>query len=276
MFVFLSKLLPLFIYPLGLACLLLVTALVLLMWRQVRWAMVAIALALVIILGASNGWISAALVKSLEDQAIALQESTSGLPYPELPAADAIVVLGGGIKAPLYPRQQMDLAEEGDRVLYGARLWKAGKAPMMVMTGGRIQWRGTGDAKTGEAGDMAELAATLGVPADKIVMETASLNTRQNATYTAQVLDGTEVRRILLVTSAMHMPRSWAIFKRAGFEPIAAPTDFLITDADNEERGNTAAAIALNLMPDADNLRGLTRALKEYVGTFVYWIRGWL
>ncbi|MGD1939483.1 MAG: YdcF family protein [Cyanophyceae cyanobacterium] len=276
MFVFLSKLLPLFIYPLGLACLLLVAALILLAWRQVRWAMVAIALALVIILGASNGWVSAALVKSLEDRAIALQESTSGLPYPQLPVADAIVVLGGGIKAPLYPRQQMDLAEEGDRVLYGARLWKAGKAPMVVMTGGRIQWRGTGNSKAGEAGDMAELAAALGVPADKIVMETASLNTRQNAIYTAQVLDGMDVKRILLVTSAMHMPRSWAIFKRAGFEPIAAPTDFLITDADNAERGNTAAAIALNLMPDADNLRGLTRALKEYVGTLVYWIRGWL
>ena len=156
----------------------------------------------------SNGWVSAALVKSLEDRAIALQESTSGLPYPQLPVADAIVVLGGGIKAPLYPRQQMDLAEEGDRVLYGARLWKAGKAPMVVMTGGRIQWRGTGNSKAGEAGDMAELAAALGVPADKIVMETASLNTRQNAIYTAQVLDGMDVKRILLVTSAMHMPRS--------------------------------------------------------------------
>ncbi|MGD1849956.1 MAG: YdcF family protein, partial [Cyanophyceae cyanobacterium] len=110
MFVFLSKLLPLFIYPLGLACLLLVAALVLLAWRQVRWAAGAIALALVVIIGGSNGWVSAAVVKSLEDRAIALQESTSGLPYPQLPAADAIVALVGCIKAPLYPLQWMDLA----------------------------------------------------------------------------------------------------------------------------------------------------------------------
>ena len=101
MFVFLSKLLPLFIYPLGLACLLLLVALGLLIWRQVRWAMGAIALALVVIMGSSNGWVAASLIKSLEDQAIALQEATTGLPYPELPNADAIVVLGGGIKAPL-------------------------------------------------------------------------------------------------------------------------------------------------------------------------------
>ena len=273
MFVFLSKLLPLFIYPLGLACLCLIAALVLLAWRQVRWAALAIALALGVILASSNGWISAGLIRNLEAQAIALQEATTGLPYPELPKADAIVVLGGGIKAPLAPRPWLDLAEEGDRVLYGARLWKAGKAPIIVMSGGRIQWRGTGDS---EAVDMAELATVMGVSADNIVMETRSLNTHQNAIYTAKVLEGMEIQQILLVTSAMHMPRSLAIFRKAGFDPIAAPTDFLVTEADSAERGKTVEAIALNMMPDADNLRGLTRALKEYVGTFVYWLRGWL
>ena len=273
MFVFLSKLLPPLIYPLGLTCLLLMAALILLAWRQGRWAAIAIGLALVVILVSSNGWISAIVVKSLEDQAIALQEATTGLPYPELPTADAIVVLGGGIKAPLPPRPWLDLAEEGDRVLYGAKLWKAGKAPVVVMTGGRIQWRGTDES---EAVDMAELATAMGVPADSIVMETRSLNTFQNADYTSKVLAGMDIHRILLVTSAMHMPRSLAIFRKAGFEPIAAPTDFLVTDADNAERWNTAEAIALNLLPDAESLRGLTRALKEYVGTFVYWLRGWL
>ena len=252
---------------------LLLVALGLLIWRQVRWAMGAIALALVVIMGSSNGWVAASLIKSLEDQAIALQEATTGLPYPELPTADAIVVLGGGIKAPLPPRPWLDLAEEGDRVLYGARLWKAGKAPLLVMSGGRIKWRGAGES---EAVDMAELATAMGVPADRIMIETQSLNTRQNAVNTATVMGGMELNKILLVTSAMHMPRSLAIFRKAGFDPIAAPTDFLITDTDNAERGNSAAAIALNLMPDADNLRGLTRALKEYVGTFVYWLRGWL
>lgn len=273
MFVFFSKLLPLFIYPLGLACVFLVAALVLLLGRQVRWAGVAIALALATLLISSNGWVSAGLVSSLENQAIALQVATTGLPYPELPEADAIVVLGGGIKAPLAPRPWLDLAEEGDRVLYGARLWKAGKAPIIVMSGGRIQWRGTGDS---EAVDMAELATAMGVDAEQIVMETRSLNTHQNAIYTAKILDGMEIQRILLVTSAMHMPRSLAIFRKAGFDPIAAPTDFLVTEADSAERGNSVEAIALNIMPDADNLRGLTRAIKEYIGTLIYWLRGWL
>ncbi|MGD1850022.1 MAG: hypothetical protein ACFCBU_05260, partial [Cyanophyceae cyanobacterium] len=68
--------------------------------RQECWAAGASALALEVFFGGSNGWVAAAVVNSLEDRAIALQEATSGLPYPQLPSADAIVVLGGGIKAP--------------------------------------------------------------------------------------------------------------------------------------------------------------------------------
>ncbi|MGL5195669.1 MAG: YdcF family protein, partial [Chroococcales cyanobacterium] len=67
MFLFLSKLLPVFIYPLGLSCLLMLVALVTL-WKRPKWASVAIASALVILLLSSNGWVANGIARSLEWQ----------------------------------------------------------------------------------------------------------------------------------------------------------------------------------------------------------------
>jgi uncharacterized SAM-binding protein YcdF (DUF218 family) len=84
------------------------------------------------------------------------------------------------------------------------------------------------------------------------------------------------IRRVLLVTSAMHMPRSLGIFQRQGIEAIPAPTDFLITEQEIEEPDTTPEATILSLLPDADRLRNTTRAIKEYLGMVIYRLRGWL
>ena len=104
MFLFLSKLLPLFIYPLGLSCLLMMAALITL-WKRPKWVAAPIAMALIILLLGSSGWVSKSLVRSLEWQ---------NLPTAELPQAEAIIVLGGGVKAALPPRPWVELAEAGD------------------------------------------------------------------------------------------------------------------------------------------------------------------
>ncbi|NEQ28500.1 MAG: YdcF family protein, partial [Microcoleus sp. SIO2G3] len=69
MFLFLSKLLPLFLYPLGLSCVLLVVALVM-WWRRSRWVPVPIVVALIVLLLGSNTWVANGLVRSLEWQQI--------------------------------------------------------------------------------------------------------------------------------------------------------------------------------------------------------------
>jgi uncharacterized SAM-binding protein YcdF (DUF218 family) len=263
-FLFLSKLLPLLIYPLGLACVLLGLALVWLK-RRPRWARGAIALALALLLLSSNNWVATGVLRSLEWR------------YPDtvnLPAADAIVVLGGAIHPQIPPRSWVEVAEEGDRVLHGARLYLAGKAPLLVFTGGRMTW-GQGQRKS-EAADMAELAMALGVPASAIAIEPDSLNTFENATYTKALLSDRGIDQILLVTSALHMPRSLAIFKRQGFGVTPAPTDFHVVDDPVDPEFVTWQGQVLSLVPQTENLHYLTRALKEYVGTFIYWLRGWL
>ncbi len=263
MFLFLSKLLPLFLYPLGLACVLLVVALVM-SWRRPRWVPVPVALALIVLLLASNSWVANGLVRSLEWQQI---------PAGELPTADAIVVLGGATKSAFPPRPGVDVSEEGDRVLYGAQLYREGKAPLVIASGGRIAWRGGGPS---ESADMAEILKTLGVPTTAILQDPTSLNTYQNAVNVRQIMKERGISRVLLVTSAMHMPRSLRIFQRQGIEAIPAPTDFLVTQQESEEPNSSPQATALSLLPDVDRLEKTTRVLKEYIGMVIYRLRGWL
>jgi uncharacterized SAM-binding protein YcdF (DUF218 family) len=91
------------------------------------------------------------------------------------------------------------------------------------------------------------------------------------------VADDLDFNRILLVTSAMHMPRSVAIFERQGFEVTPAPADFLATWG---EEGRTVesgmVSWLLKVIPNAERLDFSTRALREYIGIFIYRLRGWL
>lgn len=263
MFLFLSKLLPLLLYPLGLACLFLLVALVL-SWQRSRWVPVPIALALVVLLLGSNSWVTNGLVQSLEGE---------HLPKGDLPTADAIVILGGATRSAFPPRPTVDLNEQGDRIFYGAQLYREGKAPVVIASGGRIEWRGGGPS---ESADMAQILEVLGVPPTAILQDPTSLNTYQNAVNVQQILEERGLDRILLVTSAMHMPRSLAIFQHLGIDAIPAPTDFLVTQQELDEPNSSWQGTLLSLLPDSERLDMTTRALKEYLGTVIYRLRGWL
>jgi uncharacterized SAM-binding protein YcdF (DUF218 family) len=263
MFVFLSKLLPIFIYPLGLACILLAIALVLL-WFRSRWTAFPTAIALAVLLLSSNGWTSNAIVRSLEGQ---------NLPAAELPTADAIVLLGGSLRPVSPPRKTVEVSEQGDRALYAAYLYKQKKAPYIIASGGRVQWRGGGPP---ESADTADFLNAIGVPRSAILQEPDSLNTYQNAVNVRQILEQRQFKRVLLVTSALHMPRSLAIFKKQNIEVIPAPTDFLVTQLLLEEPSSSTEGFLLNLFPDVDRLQRTTQAIKEYIGWVIYRLKGWL
>jgi uncharacterized SAM-binding protein YcdF (DUF218 family) len=262
MFLFLSKVLPIFIYPLGLISVCLVVALVM-SWKKFSWEQLPIAIALITLLLSSNGWVTTYLVTSLEWQ---------NLPV-DIPVADAIVILGGATKSAAKPRPMVDVSEQGDRVLYGAKLYREKKAPIVIAAGGRIDWFYGGDP---ESSDMAQLLEMMGVPAEAILQDPDSLNTYQNAVNVKKILDERGISKILLVTSALHMPRSLLIFKRQGIDAIAAPTDFLVSELDSQSLGNSLQTIVLNFLPDSDRLDKTTKALKEYIGMAIYRLRGWI
>jgi uncharacterized SAM-binding protein YcdF (DUF218 family) len=268
MFFFLSKFLPNFIFPLGLACVLLVLAL----WvhRRPRWQTGFIALALALLWLGSNRIVNMVLLRSLEWQYLPSTTSqSSGL------QADVIVVLGGGERSKAFPRPTSELNEAGDRLLYAAQLYRQGAAPHILVSGGNAPWVSSSSVPGAES--MAEILRVMGVPDEALWLEPASRNTYENALETKAILESRGIESVLLVTSAMHMPRAYAVFAKTGLQVAPAPTDFLVTQEDWEYYTQPDVLIQLfNLLPTANSLAVTTRVLKEYVGIVVYRLRGWL
>ncbi|MEM7726303.1 MAG: YdcF family protein [Cyanobacteria bacterium P01_A01_bin.45] len=263
MFLYLSKLIPLFIYPLGLSCISLAIALFFLKKRPFV-ARISIIFALLVLLFSSNSWVALNLVKSLEWQ------YTN---YKDLPTSEAIVVLGGATRSKFPPRPAVDLMEQGDRVIYAAQLYLQKKAPIIILSGGRVDWRGQGAS---ESSDMKSILTSLGIPSEVILEEPDSLNTYQNAVNVKKILESNNISKVLLVTSAIHMPRSIQIFRKQKINVIPAPVDFLVSQGDLSEIIDTPKAVILNLLPTSRNIHFFTSAIKEYIGLLVYRLRGWL
>ena len=260
-FIFFSKFIPPLLYPLGLVSILL-GIICFFEWKKRSWLQFPAAIALLIILVSSNFWVSQALMKSLERQ---------NLPPSVMPSAEAIVVLGGGISSAAYPRSMPEVNEAGDRVLYGAKLYRDGKAPIVIVSGGRIGWLGGG---LPESTDMGTLLAMMGVPDSAIIEEPNSLNTYENAVNVQKILDQKGIKEVLLVTSAFHMPRARLIFEKLGMKVIPAPTDFYVTE--DKVKDFNFGTILVYLLPDPRYLNLNTIALKEYLGLLIYYLKGWV
>ena len=264
MFLYLSKLLPLLVYPLSLACLLLAALLVL--RRSSRWVLwLGLAAFFLLWLG-GNRLVSMALARPLEWQYS---------PPAVLLHADAIVLLGGG-EEPLTPPQPLaGVNEAGDRIIYAAWLYQQGAAPHVLASGGIVGV--DGPAVQSGAESMAQLLSIMGVPPAAVWQESRSRNTYENAVESKKLLDAEGIRRIILVTSALHMPRARAIFSRQGFDVIPAPTDYTVTAAAWDYYLTPDPAIQVfNLLPTTEALDNTIGALKEYMGLVVYRLRGWL
>lgn len=262
MFIFLSKFLPVFIYPLGLACVLLVIAILL---RRRRWQTAILVAVLLLLWLGGNRWVEYGLVHTLE----------SRHPTPDpLPSAPVIVVLGGGTRSNTASRPFSETNEAGDRLLYAAWLYKQGKAPHILVTGGSIEWRGP---RNPEAEDMVSVLTLTGVPEEAIWLEPEARNTYENALFSREMLAARGIDTILLVTSARHMPRSLRLFERQGLHVIPAPTDYLTSAG--EWSGLTAPDLRnylIQLLPEAESLYWTSEAMKEYIGILIYSLRGWM
>lgn len=261
-FVFLSKLLPLFVYPLGLSCLLLISSLII-WWKRPKWTPFPIMLAFLILYISSNPLISDTIMRSLEWKYNYKEE---------LPTTEAIIILGGGIKSGIDPQLMRDLGIQGDRVIYGGKLYLEKKAPLIIVTGGRIQWLGKGIP---EAKEMSNILQKMGVPASAIIEEPLALNTYENAVNVRKILEKLKINKILLVTSAFHIPRALMVFKHQGIDVIPAPTGFSVSK-NNHWFENSIQLNLLYFFPDSQRLSQTTVAIKEYLGILVYKLKGWL
>ncbi len=250
-----TQILPQLIVPINLAIALTIAACLLFVFRRRKTAF------LLVLIAAS--WVLAWSVPATSIYFGGLLEQR--YPYLEAtqnPDAQAIIVLGGHTGGNRHNWfEPLDRQRTTSRVDRAAELYHAHRAPLIIVSGAAH------DGGTSEARGMALRLQQLGVPAHAIALEESSHTTRENALYTDEFLKELGIGDALLVTSALHMPRSMATFSRLHAQIIAAPVQPQIT------RPNTEGFSVWR--PNWHTLNSSRSIIKEYLGLFVYWFRGW-
>lgn len=175
---------------------------------------------------------------------------------------DAVVVLGGMVDAAATRASgESELDTHAERVLRAFELVRAGRAHAVLLSGGLVAPQ-PGDLP--EADVLAARLARWGIPPSQIVAEAGSRNTRENALETARVAAARGWRRLLVVTSALHMPRAMGCFRAVGLEPDALPVDRRAGDGKG-----------LGWLPRAGTLARSSEVLRELSGRVVYRVAGY-
>ena len=164
-------------------------------------------------------------------------------------------MLGGGLRPPAPPRLQADFGDASDRVVHAARLCRAGKVKRVLITGGNIPWI-SGTAP--EAEIIRDQLVEFGVPEAAIAFAGESRNTFENALEIQRLRAVEPFDTALLVTSALHMPRAFATFQKAGIPVAASSTDVRVI--------YKAERTIFDWLPDSEYLDLTTKALKEWIG----------
>ncbi|OOG37784.1 hypothetical protein B0E51_15815 [Rhodanobacter sp. C05] len=189
------------------------------------------------------------LQRGLEDQYAIKPAST----YPN---EGAIVVLGGDIP----PHENSDWNDDTNitaatRAGFGYLLFRAQRAPLVLLSAG-----------DGGAQDMARMLEQQGVPSTALLIEDRSKTTYENALYSAAILRHQGIQRILLVTSALHMPRAVASFRKQGMDVVPAPA--FSSQLNSPFRDNH------RWRPQRAELWRCSHILHEYLGLWIYKLRG--
>lgn len=255
MFYYLAKIFWLFADPVNALAILLFLGVAALLagWRRLGTALAAAALALLLL--ATWTTFGALLLRPLEDR--------FARPAPAPAEVAGIILLGGGFEGAVnLARGGYELNASGDRVVETAVLARRYPQARIVVSGGNGSLLLAGE---GDADSAPRLLAALGVAPGRLVLENRSRNTWENAVFSRDMVEPQPGQTWLLVTSAFHMPRSMALFRKAGFDVVAWPADY-----------RTAGTERPGLAQDnqLDSLRNSSLGIREWAGLTAYWLSG--
>lgn len=175
---------------------------------------------------------------------------------------EGIVVLGGAIRSHLSSdRGQPSLTDAAERMTEFVKLARRHPEARLVFTGGsgNVLHRNLKETDTAR-----QLFDELGIESGRVLYESDSRNTLENARFTYWLVMPEKGQRWVLVTSASHMPRAVGVFRAEGWDPLPYPVDF------NTVR-NFETTFTFNL---TGGLKGLGAGLYEWAGLLIYRILG--
>jgi uncharacterized SAM-binding protein YcdF (DUF218 family) len=257
LYIYLSKILPLMLLPIGVVFELSLIAL-LLLWRGKRKSSAAFLVTAMLVL-----WVSSMPI--VADNLLArLERQHPPVELKDIPVSECIVVLGGAVSPVLPPRVDVDLHEAADRVFKAASLYHAGKGNRVIVAGGLHPWS---PFEQSEAEAIQSLLVDWGVPVAAILLDKDSRNTRENAINSKVLLEQLDCGKPLLVTSAAHMKRSVAAFASLGVDVFPVSVDVRVVQVPEHT--------FMDYIPNAEALKNTNDAMHEWMGQKIYQWRGW-
>lgn len=199
---------------------------------------------------AGSPWTANALLGVLESRADELA-THCGPPA----AGSVVVVLAGGLHGLPDRLDSFESMKDATlrRTIAATRLAESVPGSVLLASGGM------GD-KVREADLMAAFAQALGLPQDRVIAEREARNTFQSVEYAMPLLQRLQGRPLYLVTSAMHMPRAYGVFRSGGLQVCAKPVDY--------QRVGVGPMEAL--VPRITAVKKTAEALHEVIGYFGY------
>ena len=246
MFFILSKILDFLLQPLCWIFLLLGFA----YFTRFSKRLLAITIALLLVM--TNGWFVNQCYLAYETPQTSLKK-----PY------QWCIILGGGM---MRSGEGFRTGETADRFVQPLLLYKKGLVKKLLITGGNVNIKGLKKDDTQESKKVKEVLIAMGVAEKDIYLEENARNTHENATYTRQVLKPYLAEEMVLVTSAMHMPRAKACYSKEGIKVIVYPADI--------KKKDTPSGILDLVIPQERNLSKFAELIREMAGFVMYKVVG--
>ena len=239
--IYLHKILPFFVSPLGIILIFLIISL----FSKKRFF---VFLALLVLLVSSNPMVGNYLMKKLE------------YPYQPIPISsikenDAVIVLSGMLNQVGNKKYSTYEFEDPDRFFAGIDLIKQSKADKLIFTAGQLPWR---DSELPEGYVLKGKAISLGVPGEILVTENVKNTYEESIAVTKMIPNDSS---IILVTSAFHMHRSKYLFEKQGFKVMPFPVDF---------KSSNQKLTIISFLPKVEAFLKTSLYIRENIGRLYY------
>lgn len=191
---------------------------------------------------------------------------TEHVDFTDLDGVTGIVILGGGSVTIRSGSEEMNILSDAGilRVWEGVRLYHNLDEPWVIVSGGVNERFGM---TTPESVPMRDILIKGGVPPRRILLESSSGNTFEQALNLGPMLEARGVERFVMVTSPSHMRRAMGTFTAQGLDPIPAPS---------KQHPDDFLADRRFFLPNSEALEESRMAVREMMAWVYYALRGWL